>query len=155
MRTPGIISPRLNARNAVSVIVWELPPAIIFVSDAAAPCIASVTMNGAIFTLATSTPLMSPHTMPTPSATSTPAAMLCVSSITSTPHMPEREYIEPTDRSMPPVMTTTSCPIVMISSGADDCKTLRRLPFFSAVPVTMCSTRYSTISITVMPASSL
>ena len=46
--------------------------------------------------------------------------------------MPVREKTEPTERSMPPVMTTSRTPNAMMTSGADACATLDTLPTDSA-----------------------
>ena len=91
-------------------------------------------MYGASLALVTSRPLTSPQAPPTPRPTSTPTTMPW-SCITAAAEMPASEKTEPTERSMPAVAITSSCPSEISTSGAAACRMLATLPSVSATPV--------------------
>ena len=89
------------------------------VSERKISIVASVTMNAGIFALPTSTPLIRPHSAPIAMAASSVKTMLLVVLNTITAKPPTNASIEPTDRSICPVMTTSPMPSAMMPTTAE------------------------------------
>ena len=81
--------------------------------------VASVTMNGGIFTLPMSMPLKKPSTQPTSTTVKNVSITELEALNATTPRPPISESIEPTDRSMPPVMITRPMPKAMMPTTAE------------------------------------
>ena len=81
--------------------------------------VARVTMKGGIFTLPMSIPLKKPSTQPTASTVSSVTKTELVALKATTPRPPIIASMEPTERSMPPVMMTRPMPKAMMPTTAE------------------------------------
>ena len=81
--------------------------------------VARVTMKGGILTLPMRMPLKKPSSAPTASTASSVRMMEFIELNTTTPMPPISESMEPTDRSMPPVMMTRPMPKAMMPTTAE------------------------------------
>ena len=103
-----------------------------------ASIVASVTMNAGIFALPMSSPLKRPSPVPNSTATMNVANMLLVELNTSMDMTAVKTSIEPTERSMPPVMMTSPMPMAM-SPIAEEWRRMFITPFQVVAPEVMMS----------------
>ena len=113
----------------------------------------SVAINAGRFTRVTSRPLTRPHTPPvsTQPASAAPSGTPLLSMAPS--RMPANATTEPTDRSMPPVMTTIIMPIARIPLTAACFQTFSRLRGTRKVGDTILSTMMTARKMTIRPKS--